>query len=98
MTKIFSFSLDQQRSLETDFWIFLVACFYLRVLKEKKFFSDKINGQNGTDLSSEESSTGAFLIRVLRVIYFLISCPVFPHLVDCFRFFNSTFTVSCKLS
>ena len=66
------FSVDDQRSLETDFWIFLTVSFFLAVLERKNFFTDtkllldQVNRQNN-NFTPQQLKVGAFLTRILRV-------------------------------
>ena len=65
-------SVDDQRSLETDFWIFLTVSFFVALLEQKNFFTDtklsvdQVNGRN-TNLTPQQLKVGAFLTRILRV-------------------------------
>ena len=70
LSMTYSFSLDQQRSLETDFWIFLTVSFFIKVLEEKMYFSDidQVN-KNTNNFSSQQLKVGAFLTRILRVSF-----------------------------
>ena len=63
-------SLNQNRNLETDFWIFLVASYFLKVLQLKNFFKDTSKLNQNKSLSKEEIVTGTYLIRGLRVRIF----------------------------
>ena len=73
------FSVDDQRSLETDFWIFLTVSFFLAVLERKNFFTDtkllldQVNRQNN-NFTPQQLKVGAFLTRILRVSKLLNSC------------------------
>ena len=66
------FSVDDQRSLETDFWIFLTVSFFLAVLERKNFFTDsklladQVNRQD-SNFTPQQLKVGAFLTRILRV-------------------------------
>ena len=70
LSMTYSFSLDQQRSLETDFWIFLTVSFFIKVLEEKMYFSDidQVN-KNTNNFSPQQLKVGAFLTRILRVSF-----------------------------
>ena len=64
--------MDDQRSLETDFWIFLTVSFYVALLEQKNFFTDtklsldQVNRQNN-NFTPQQLKVGAFLTRILRV-------------------------------
>ena len=66
------FSVDDQRSLETDFWIFLTVSFFLALLERKNFFTDtkllldQVNRQSN-NFTPQQLKVGAFLTRILRV-------------------------------
>ena len=63
-------SLDRERSLQTDFWIFLTVVYYLRVLEIKNFFTDLDSTSNG-DLSYQMAHTGLLMLKTLRVLFII---------------------------
>ena len=65
--------MDDQRSLETDFWIFLTVSFFVALLELKNFFTDtklsvdQVNRNNNNNFTKQQLKVGAFLTRILRV-------------------------------
>ena len=65
--------MDDQRSLETDFWIFLTVSFLVALLELKNFFTDtklsvdQVNRNNNNNFTKQQLKVGAFLTRILRV-------------------------------
>ena len=68
--------MDDQRSLETDFWIFLTVSFFVALLEQKNFFTDtKLSlDQVNNNFTPQQLKVGAFLTRILRVSKLLNSC------------------------
>ena len=80
-------SVDDQRSLETDFWIFLTVSFFVAFLDQKNFFTDtklsvdQVNNRRNTNLTPQQLKVGAFLTRILRVSKLLnSSCTYTVHI------------------
>ena len=73
------FSVDDQRSLETDFWIFLTVSFFLALLERKNFFTDTklLLDQVNSNFTPQQLKVGAFLTRILRVSKLLNSCCMY---------------------
>ena len=91
------FSLDHRRSLQTDFWIFLAASFFVAVLRKKNYFTE--SSGEAVELSVQEAATGAFMIRILRVNILSIKLYILKNrYCYLFRFSNSMSTASCKPS
>ena len=59
-------SNDEERNLQTDFWIFLTVIYFLHVLEKKKMFTD-LNMSKSDDLSRQKITIGLLMIRTLRV-------------------------------
>ena len=62
-------SNNQDRNLQTDFWIFLTVIYFLHVLEQKNMFTDMTNSQS---LSRQQIKIGLLMLRTLRVTYFYL--------------------------
>ena len=65
--------LESGRSLETDFWIFLVSSYFIQVLRVKGYFSN-VETIDNDELSEDETEVGAVMVEILRVLQFNVHC------------------------
>ena len=87
--------MNQNRNLETDFWIFLVASYFLKVLQLKNFFKDTSKLNQNKSLSKEEIVTGTYLIRGLRVrIFFYRDQLIYERKIAPFSYYSFIAAIS----
>ena len=74
-------SNDQDRHLQTDFWIFLTVIYFLHILEQKNMFTDLTTDSpdNRLGLSRQQSKIGLLMLRTLRVIFHTIQFIQLPH-------------------
>jgi len=65
-------SNDQDRNLETDFWIFLAVTYFLHVLEQKSMFTDtsSLDKTQNQGMSMQQSKIGLLMLRTLRILQF----------------------------
>ena len=68
-------SNDDKRDIASDFWIFLVASAYLKILRIKTRSHNNHCESESDHLSTDEECVGALLIKIIQVS-FPINCPV----------------------